>query len=116
MNIRDTIVAISTPLGRGGLGVVRLSGTQSREIAENILRFRTDPSWRPWTVQMAELLDENQAPVDQVVVSYFEAPRSYTAENVIEISCHGSPVVLRLCLERAVAAGARIAEPGEFTL
>ncbi len=54
--------------------------------------------------------------VDRVVVSFFEKPRSYTAEDVVEISCHGAPVVLRLCLERAVQKGARIAEPGEFTL
>jgi tRNA modification GTPase len=54
--------------------------------------------------------------VDQVVVAYFAAPRSYTAEDLVEISCHGSPVVLRFCVERACATGARPAEPGEFTL
>jgi tRNA modification GTPase len=65
---------------------------------------------------MAELVDEQGGVVDQVVVSFFEAPRSYTAEDVVEISCHGSPVVLRFCVERAISAGARLAEPGEFTL
>ena len=65
---------------------------------------------------LAELLDEGGNPVDEVVVSYFAAPRSYTAEDVVEISCHGSPVVLRHCVARALAAGARAAEPGEFTL
>ena len=116
MNPRDTIVAISTPLGRGGLGVVRLSGSRSREIAEAILRFERAPRWRSWTSELAELADGAGAMVDQVVVSYFEAPRSYTAEDVVEISCHGAPVVLRLCVERAVTGGARIATPGEFTL
>ncbi len=116
MNPRDTIVAISTPLGRGGLGVVRLSGAKSRKIAARILRFRHDPVWRPWASELAQLTDESGSVVDQVVVSFFEKPRSYTAEDVIEISCHGAPVVLRLCLERAVREGARIAEPGEFTL
>jgi tRNA modification GTPase len=116
MNPRDTIVAISTPLGRGGLGVVRLSGTQSRGIAENILRFPHPPHWRSWGSQMGELTDSAGAALDRVVVSYFEAPRSYTAEDVVEISCHGAPVVLRLCVERAVQQGARIAEPGEFTM
>lgn len=116
MNPRDTIVAISTPVGRGGLGVVRLSGPQSREIAQRILRFNHEPRWHSWTSQLAELTDTSGFVVDQVVVGFFEKPRSYTAEDVIEISCHGAPVVLRLTLERAVQQGARVAEPGEFTL
>ncbi|MBV8898414.1 MAG: tRNA uridine-5-carboxymethylaminomethyl(34) synthesis GTPase MnmE [Acidobacteriaceae bacterium] len=116
MNLRDTIVAISTPLGRGGLGVVRLSGTQSRSIAEQILRFGDGPRWRSWANQFAELVDPEGAVIDQVVAAFFEAPRSYTAEDLVEISCHGAPVVLRACVEHAVAHGARLAEPGEFTL
>lgn len=116
MNPRDTIVALSTPMGRGGLGVVRLSGDRSREIVERIIRFPQPPTWRSWASQMGILTDTEGAPVDQVIVSYFGAPKSYTAEDVIEISCHGAPVVLRLCVERAVQERARIAEPGEFTL
>jgi tRNA modification GTPase len=116
MNIHDTIVAIATPMGRGGLGVVRLSGADSRAIAERILRFRVESRWQSWSSQMAELVDERDTPIDQVVVAFFEQPKSYTAEDVVEISCHGSPVVLRFCVERAAAAGARLAEPGEFTL
>jgi tRNA modification GTPase len=111
LQIHDTIVAISTPPGRSGIGVVRLSGSNARRIAEGILRFRPGHEWTPWTLTLAELVD-----VDQVVVAYFAAPRSYTAEDLVEISCHGSPVVLRFCVERACAAGARLAEPGEFTL
>jgi tRNA modification GTPase len=116
MNLRDTIVALATPLGRGGLGLIRISGANSRTIAEQILRFRTPPRWRSWQTQIAELFDAERSVVDQVLVTWFERPRSYTAEDVVEISCHGSPVVLRVCVERAVAAGARVAEPGEFTL
>jgi len=116
MNLHDTIAALSTPLARGGLGVIRISGPDSRLIASRILRFPTEPHWRSWFSQMAELIDEHDSLVDQVVVSFFEKPRSYTAEDVIEISCHGAPVVLRFCVERAIAAGARLAEPGEFTL
>ncbi len=86
------------------------------EIAESFLRFTEPPRWRSWTSQFAELIDPNGAPVDQVVVSFFEKPRSYTAEDVVEISCHGAPVVLSFCIERAVQTGARIADPGEFTL
>ena len=90
---------------------MRLSGAEARSIAERILRFPGTVNWRPWRVQMAEL-----HPVDQVLVAFFQAPRSYTAEDVVEISCHGSPVVLRHAVERALGAGARLAEPGEFTL
>lgn len=116
MRLKDTIAAISTPLGRGGIGVVRLSGSRSREVAESILRFPKAPVWAPWRAALAELVDEDGREVDQVVVTFFEAPHSYTAEDVVEISCHGSPVVLRYCVERACRAGARPAEPGEFTL
>ncbi len=111
LNLKDTIVAVSTPPGRGGIGVVRLSGADARAIASKILKFSDDFSWRPWTAALAELAD-----VDQVVVTFFAAPRSYTAEDVVEIACHGSPVVLRFALERACEQGARLAEPGEFTL
>ena len=111
MLLRDTVVAISTPPGRAGLGVVRLSGADARAIAERILRFPQSHQWRSWGAALAELSD-----VDRVLVSFFEGPRSYTAEDVVEISCHGSPVVLRHCVERALEAGARLAEPGEFTL
>jgi len=114
--IDDTIVAISTPPGRGGLGVVRLSGAGARGIAEGILRFAPESSWRTWQASLAELTDTAGHAIDRVVATFFEAPRSYTAEDVVEIACHGSPVVLRHALERSVAAGARLADPGEFTL
>ena len=113
MNLNDTIAAISTPPGRGGLGVVRLSGAQARAIAERIL---SSVAWQAWRAHTAELLDAEGRVLDHVVVTFFEAPRSYTAEDVVEICCHGAPVVLRHAVERALAAGARLAEPGEFTL
>jgi len=114
--LHDTIVAISTPLARSGIGVVRISGERARQVSEAILRFPCEHRWRSWTAALAELVDQSGNAVDQVVTTFFEAPRSYTAEDVVEISSHGSPVVLRFCLQRAVAAGARLAEPGEFTL
>src|SRR3984957_12299114 len=116
LRIQDTIVAISTPPGRSGVGVVRLSGSDARRIAESVMRFRDGHEWNAWTLALAELVDDSGAAVDQVVVAYFAAPRSYTAEDLVEISCHGSPVILRFCVERACAAGARLAGPGEFTL
>lgn len=116
MRLKDTIAAVSTPAGRGGIGVIRISGAQAREVAQRILRFPSAHRWIAWTAALAELPDESGQAVDRVVATFFAAPRSYTAEDVIEISCHGSPAVLRYALERACQAGARLAEPGEFTL
>jgi tRNA modification GTPase len=116
LHLRDTIVAISTPPGQGGLGVVRISGPEAAGIAQKILRFPREHTWHAWSAALADLVDGDGAAVDRVVVTFFEKPRSYTAEDVIEISCHGSPVVLRFCVERAMKYGARLAEPGEFTL
>lgn len=95
---------------------MRISGPDARAIAEKILRFPHGADWRPWSAALAELVDATGRAIDHVVVGYFAAPRSYTAEDVVEISCHGSPVVLGFALERARAHGARLAEPGEFTL
>ena len=78
--------------------------------------LRKPPAWRPRVASLAELTDASGAVLDQVVVTFFEKPYSYTAEDVVEISCHGSPVILRACVDRALTAGARLAEPGEFTL
>ena len=92
---------------------MRLSGAQARDIAAS---FLSPLEWLPWHARMAELFDRQGHAIDQVVVTFFEKPHSYTAEDVVEISCHGSPVVLRHAVERALEAGARLAEPGEFTL
>jgi tRNA modification GTPase len=116
VNPHDTIAAIATPPGRGGLGIIRLSGERATAIASSILRFHASHVWKPRQVEFAELLDSGGAVVDQVLVTFFAKPRSYTAEDVVEISCHGSPVVLRHGLGCALEAGARLAEPGEFTL
>lgn len=114
MPLTGAIVAMATPAGRGGLGVVRISGPQSRTIAAQLLRHA--PEWKPWTATLAELVDAEARVIDRVVVTFYAAPRSYTAEDVVEIACHGSPVVLRHAVERALELGARLAEPGEFTL
>jgi tRNA modification GTPase len=116
VQVRDTIVAISTPPGRSGIGIVRLSGVNATGIAGKILRFYRAHEWQAWSAALAELTDERGCAIDRVVAAYFAAPRSYTAEDLVEISCHGSPVVLRFCVERACENGARLAEPGEFTL
>ena len=96
---------------------MRISGPDARAIVSSVLRFaEVPPAWKPWSSALATLPDADGHAVDQVVTTYFAAPRSYTAEDVIEIACHGSPVVLRYALERVCQAGARLAEPGEFTL
>ena len=97
---------------------MRISGADARVIAGRILRFQNNnPTWKPWSSLLAELPDTEGHAVDpHVVVTYFAAPRSYTGEDVVEISCHGAPVVLRHALDQACQAGARLAEPGEFTL
>jgi len=112
----DTIVAVATPPGRGGLGVVRLSGTQAVEITTSLIRFPKLPL-QTQRAMLGEFCDPQSGKVlDQVVVTCFRRPHSYTAEDVIEISCHGAPVVLRFLVECCLCRGARTAEPGEFTL
>jgi tRNA modification GTPase len=114
VRLQDTIVAISTPPGRGGIGVVRLSGLESTTITRALISLRGELNPRHAT--LGELRDEEDHTVDEVIVTWFAAPQSYTSEDVVEISCHGAPIILRHCLDRAVRAGARLAEPGEFTL
>jgi len=104
----DTIVAIATPAGRGGIGVVRISGPSAVEIANALLQL--DSPLRPRYATFARTQG------DQVVATYFPAPHSYTGDHVVEISAHGSPVVLRQIVATAMASGSRLAEPGEFTL
>jgi tRNA modification GTPase len=107
----DTIVAIATPPGRGGIGVVRISGPNARRIGSGITN---STPLQPRHATLARL--DGVAVSDQVVVIWFPSPASYTGEDVIEISAHGSPVILHAIVEAAIAAGARLAEPGEFTL
>lgn len=140
VNLDDTIVAIATPPGRGGIGIVRLAGPQAREIALPMLRLRhelepgravfgelVEPSETD-RVKIPTLAAQNAASmghphepahgerIDEVVVTSFAKPHSYTTDDVVEIAAHGSPVVLGHILELCISAGARLAEPGEFTM
>ena len=132
MNLDDTIVAISTPPGRGGIGVVRLAGPEARQIALPMLRLKHELD--PGRAVFGELVEperngvgaerspaqSGQSPVsariDEVVVTFFPKPHSYTTDDIVEISAHGSPVVLGHIVELALERGARLAEPGEFTM
>ena len=109
----DTIVAISTPPGRGGIGIVRLSGRDSQAIAAAICRLRSPLA--PGRARLAEILDEHSYPLDEAVVTFFAAPHSYTTQDVVELACHGAPVLLDYVVRAAMQRGARLAEPGEFT-
>ncbi len=112
----DTIVALATPPGRGALGIVRISGPRSQDIVYAIASARRPLEPRRATLTRLQAYGAASGAVDRVVATYFQAPHSYTGEDVVELCAHGSPVVLRTIVRAAVDAGARLARPGEFTL
>lgn len=113
MNIEDTIVAICTPPGQGALGVIRLSGQEAIAIADRVFSKQLSdiPGYR---LLYGQILRETEV-LDEVMLSVYRAPKSFTKEDVIEISCHGSPYILREILQVLVDQGARLAQAGEFT-
>src|SRR5262245_13984050 len=111
MGSRDTIVAAATPPGRGGIGIVRLSGAAVPEIAAAMLGEMP----RPRRAQARDFRDGAGQPIDQGLALYFPAPESFTGEHVLELHGHGGPLVLDLLIARALELGARLAQPGEFT-
>jgi len=117
--LAETIIAISTPYGQGGIGIVRLSGPRALPVAKKIFRLRRK-KWqevRPREFVLGDICDrEKNGLIDEAYLVYFPAPRSYTREDVVEISCHGSPVVMEEVVHLGTKAGARVAHPGEFTL
>jgi tRNA modification GTPase len=123
---RDTIVAIATPPGRGGIGVVRFSGPEAHPIARALITHTADLEPRHATLTTVRLTAAEAAAKvvsrtsdgvrDHAIVTYFPAPASYTGDDVVEVSVHGSPVILRAIVAAAIDRGARAAQPGEFTL
>ncbi len=110
----DTIVALATPLGRSGIGTVRLSGPDAARIAG---RFCDSTDLEPRRATLVKLSDpETGEAIDEAVVTFYRGPNSFTGEDVVEISCHGSPVVLRQVIDGSLRLGARMADPGEFSL
>lgn len=116
-SLNDTIAAISTPPGEGGIGIVRLSGPDAVAIAESLFvpagRHRMDDTAR--RVFYGHVAEPGGAVIDEVLVHVMRAPHSYTREDVVEINCHGGAAPLQAVLERVLVAGARLAAPGEFT-
>jgi tRNA modification GTPase len=112
----DTIAAIATPLGEGGISVIRLSGTKAVEVADRIFRGRSLLQGVPsHSIHHGRIVHPVEGIVDDVLVSVFKKPQSYTGEDVVEISCHGSYYVANKILETVIGLDARLADPGEFT-
>ena len=110
----DTIVALATPPGIGALGVIRLSGSKAIEITNELFPSKDLKQQRSHTIHVG-VINDNEKELDEVVVSLYKNPRSYTGEDVIEISGHGSPFVLQQIINACIQRGARLAKPGEFT-
>jgi tRNA modification GTPase len=111
----DTIVALSTPTGRGAIGVIRLSGPQSVEISQKLFPALALHTAATHTLHFGIIMDGTEV-IDEAVVGIFKAPKSYTCQDVIEISCHGSPYIIQKILQLLIKHGARPAKPGEFTM
>lgn len=115
LNNTDTIVAIATPPGEGAIGIIRLSGGDAIAIANSIFAGKDLSQQSTHTIHYGKIMDGERI-VDEVVVSLYKGPKSYTGEDVVEISCHGSDYVLQQVIGLCIKHGARMATPGEFTL
>ena len=115
MNLSDTIVAVATPPGEGAIGIIRLSGSDAIAIANNIFSGKDLNAQPTHTLHFGRIMD-GASTIDEVVAGIYKGPRSYTGEDITEISCHGSDFVLEQVMNLCVRQGARMAQPGEFTL
>ncbi len=119
MNLDDTIVAISTAIGEGGIGIVRISGENALNILNRVFinfRDKNTMEMKSFTIRYGHIIDnETNEKVDEVIVSYMKSPNTYTKEDVVEVNCHGGVVAVRRVLSLILKNGARLAEPGEFT-
>lgn len=114
----DTIAAVATSIGEAGVSIIRVSGDKAREIVDKIFVAKNGKSlmdMKTYTMRYGHIIDENKNLIDEVIVSFMKGPRSFTAEDTVEINCHGGLVVTNSVLKSVFKAGARLAEPGEFT-
>lgn len=111
LTTQDTITAQATPPGRGGVGIVRISGPKVKEIADQVLRTELKPRYAYY----GPFFDHNEQEIDQGIALYFPGPNSFTGEDVLELQGHGGPIIVDLILKRAIELGARLAKPGEFS-
>ena len=116
-NKNDTIVAIATPPGQGAIGIVRLSGPASADIARLLFQSSRPvfAGFKPYHLHHGQLRDGNGNFVDEVLAAWMPGPGSFTGEDVLEFQCHGGSAILRHVVEECLAHGARLAEPGEFS-
>ncbi|MCF8246414.1 MAG: tRNA uridine-5-carboxymethylaminomethyl(34) synthesis GTPase MnmE [Saprospiraceae bacterium] len=115
-DLSDTIVALATPPGVGAIGVIRLSGERALAIAEQVFSGKKLTKQPSHTLHFGTIKNDDGQVLDEVLVSVFKGPNSYTGENITEVSCHGSPFILQKIIELFIEKGARMAQPGEFTL
>ena len=115
-NLQDTIVALATPPGEGALGIIRLSGNAALDIVNEVFPGKDLRQMKSHTIHLGTIRDEDDTIIDEVLVSLFIAPHSYTGENVIEVSCHGSSYIQQKLIQLFTKKGARLAQAGEFTL
>jgi len=113
-SINETIVALATPPGEGAIGIIRLSGKEAIAIADKIFKGKRLVAQQSHTIHFGKIIDGDKI-IDEVVVSLYKGPKSYTGEDVVEISCHGSQYVLQQVIDLCVKDGAQMAKPGEFT-
>jgi tRNA modification GTPase len=114
----DTIAAIATSIGESGISIIRVSGKNSLKIVDNIFKAKNEKSIldiKPYTMRYGNIIDSNGDILDEVIVSFMKAPKSFTAEDTVEVNCHGGTLVTKIILEEILKNGARLAEPGEFT-
>lgn len=115
-NLTDTIVALATPSGTGAIGVIRLSGKEAIPIVDNVFEGKDLSKQPSHTIHFGTIKDQAGSIIDEVLVSLFVEPKSYTRENVVEVSCHGSSYIIQQLIQLFIKKGARLAQPGEFTL
>ncbi|MBK5241130.1 tRNA uridine-5-carboxymethylaminomethyl(34) synthesis GTPase MnmE [Clostridium sp.] len=114
----DTIAAIATSIGEAGISIIRVSGDKAIEMVGSIFLGKKNRGLhdiKPYTMRYGHIIDKNGSRLDEVIISYMKGPKSFTAEDTIEINCHGGVVGTNIILKEIIRAGARMAEPGEFT-
>ena len=115
-NLNDTIVALATPIGVGAIGLIRLSGQASIRIVNSVFEGKNLEKQTSHTIHYGNIRTDSGRIIDEVLASIFIAPKSYTAENVVEVSCHGSNYIIQELIQLFIKKGARLAKPGEFSL
>jgi tRNA modification GTPase len=114
----DTIAAVATNIGESGISIIRVSGSNALSIVSKIFKGKNDrrlDDIKSYTMRYGNIIDKDNKAIDEVIVSYMKGPKSFTAEDTVEINCHGGIVVTNSILKQVIKSGARLAEPGEFT-